>query len=269
MKNSTQFILITISIVLISCLLSCNNSKKTSNVPNSESNGIKEITKTPSVEPLQGEDNCCDIPYPAAQIGIEGEGLLDFFEITGYLSGYKMKFNLTLKPNFASASQAYLDYVKALHPCAKGIGSRFVISQGTNPGHTQRRMTHPKHLGFVANGGGVITYIGGSSFFDSYYQSPTPTPIPTTANLATTNSLLPNVLYGIEYGVWIEWIKDCNHGLSDEEIKKCFQWGNYQTFRVQINPPLLKNEKRYAILEILDKNNKVIESKKVNMKFEK
>jgi hypothetical protein len=253
MKNSMQIIIKTISVIFITTLLSCNNSNPSTPINDPVTNDVK---------PLQEEDNCCDVPYPATQIGIDGDHLLQFFDIEGGLNlPFKLKFNVANKPNYAPVSQAYLDYVKALHPCATGIGSLFVISQGTNPGHTQRRMTQPKHLGFFPNGGGAITYIGGPSFFDSYYQNPTP--LPTSVGYSTSNSLHPNVIYGIEYGVWID---GCDSDIPKAVIDKCFKWGNYQTFRIQSNPSLLKNGEHYVVLEILDEHNNVVESKKINLK---
>lgn len=251
MKNSIQILLKTTSILFVLLLLSCNSN---SNNGNNSSNvdDIKLIKK----------DTCCDLKYPASQIGVKGEDLinLNFTRLSStFGSPYKVHFTPT--SSFENISQSYIDYVKALYPCATALGSKIIISQGSLGGHTQRRMVEPRYIGFTPGTTVPPFYtLNASDVWDSYYQNPTS--LPSIVSYGLSYGLQPNVIYGIEYGVWID---GCN--LTKEE-QDCLGYFNYQKFRWQ-SPQFLKKGENYIILEILDKNDKIIDSRKVSIELEK
>lgn len=252
MKDSIQILSKSLSILIISLLLSCNNSNSNSTKNTSNTDNIKLIKK----------DTCCDLKYPASQIGVKGADLinLNFTRISSTF-GAPYKVHFTPTANFDNISQSYIDYVKALYPCATGLGSKIIISQGNLGGHTQRRMVKPRYIGFSPGTTSIPHYtLNASDVWDSYYQSPTS--LPSTVNYGISYGLQPNVIYGIEYGVWID---GCN--LTKEE-QDCLGYFNYQKFRWQ-SPQFLKKGENYIVLEILDKNDKVIESKKVSVELNK
>ncbi len=235
------------SIILL-CLFSCDNSNQGNGNPD----------QNPIVNPAV-KDTCCALSYPAKQIGVSGGDLLDnFTRLASPLnSPYKIEF--TPLPAYTNISQAYIDYVKALYPCATGLGTKIIISQGSLGGHTQRRMVQPRYITFTPLSPPGYT-INASDVWVKYYENPTP--LPTTTLYGPSYGLQPNVIYGIEYGVWID---GCN--LTQKE-SDCLGYFNYQKFRWQSPQNLVAGE-NYVILEILDEEDKVIESRKVKIEEEK
>ena len=254
MKNSIQILLKTISILVLALLLACNNNSNSKSTNNSPNVGDLALIK---------KDTCCDLKYPASQIGVKGDDLfnLNFTIVPTGTAGAPYKVSFTPPANFEIKSQAYIDYVKALYPCATGLGSMIIISQGGLGGHTQRRMVEPRYIGFSP---GTTTFryytLNANDVWDSYYQNPTP--LPSTINYGISYGLQPNVIYGIEYGVWID---GCNLTKKEQD---CLGYFNYQKFRWQ-SPQFLKKGESYIILEILDKNDKIIDSRKVSIELEK
>jgi len=253
MKSSVRILPKSIVFVIILVLASCHSNKSENLKQPTQENSPKQVAK----------DTCCNLRYPASQIGVAGSDLfnLNFTMVPTGTAGAPYKVQFTPTTNFEVTSQAYMDYVKAIYPCATGIGTMIVICQGGLGGHTQRRMVDPRYINFSPGTTSSPYYIlNDPSVWDSYYENPTP--LPSTENYGTAYGLQPNVIYGVEYGLWID---GCT--LTEKE-KECLWYHNYQKFRWQ-SPQFLKKGENYIILETLDSNNKIIESRKVSVQEEK
>ena len=65
---SIQILLKTISILVLALLLACNNNSNSKSTNNSPNVGDLALIK---------KDTCCDLKYPASQIGVKGDDLFN------------------------------------------------------------------------------------------------------------------------------------------------------------------------------------------------